>query len=465
MSTNLSDNTESSAFLSDSFEDVTQQFTDVQEIARRRYTRLLRAKRYGRWYVLKTLNDDTAGQTVYMQMQHKELELLMRMQHVNIVQGVGFEEVQGVGPSIIMEFVDGENLQECLDKGNVLTTAERRRVAAELCDAVAYMHSLGIVHRDLKPENIMLTRNGRHVKLLDFGMADTDAHAVFKQPAGTLRYMSPEQAQSAVADIRNDIYSLGIVLDMLQIGKRYAGVIAKCLKPIDRRYRSVDDLKADMQKVDSRTSRLRWVALAAVMATLLTVIGIQTLRLSSSQHSMSVLKDDIEATRQQMQQQKKAFDDFHSSIDSSTAAAQQKLKANISTLSDSILLLADANKRLHEELGKTESMKQQALQALHKEQARTRIASHLDTLSHWSYRWTDLSERVMAVSRFVYDYVDKLPAAIGQQERDIIRRAMLDDWQRWSSSIRTKANSIRSKLPEGQEYDLNAKNKPPSQPL
>ena len=63
--------------------------------------------------------------------------------------------------------------------------ATLRRIAAELADAVAYVHLQQVVHRDLKPSNIMITHNGHYVKLIDFGLADTDSHAILKHPAYT----------------------------------------------------------------------------------------------------------------------------------------------------------------------------------------------------------------------------------------------------------------------------------------
>ena len=60
-------------------------------------------------------------------------------------------------------------------------------------DALEYIHGKQTAHRDLKPSNIMITRNGQHVKLIDFGLSDTDDYAVYKQPAGTEGYISPEQ--------------------------------------------------------------------------------------------------------------------------------------------------------------------------------------------------------------------------------------------------------------------------------
>ena len=94
-----------------------------------------------------------------------------------------------------------------------------RRVVVEIAEALAFIHRQQVVHRDLKSQNIMITHNGHYVKLIDFGLADTDSHAILKQPAGTLRYMAPEQAQQTQADVRNDIYSLGVIFqDMNTLG-------------------------------------------------------------------------------------------------------------------------------------------------------------------------------------------------------------------------------------------------------
>ena len=208
---------DSSEFFVDPFEGIGREFSNISTLYAGKHTLLLRAQRYGRWFVLKTLNEDIADQAAYLQVLRKELEVLMQMQHPGVVQAVGLEQVTGVGLCIIMEYIEGETLQQLLGGNEQLTLGERRRIGRELCDAVAYVHSQGIVHRDLKPENIMLTRSGRRVKLIDFGLADTDQHAVLKQPAGTLNYMAPEQASQLAPDVCNDIYSLGMILQELNL--------------------------------------------------------------------------------------------------------------------------------------------------------------------------------------------------------------------------------------------------------
>ncbi len=186
-----------------------------------------KAKRYGKWWLLKGLQSKVAGEAAYRQRLRKELEILTELQHPNIVSVVGLEKVGSLGECIVMEYVDGEPLSSSI--------SNKKMVLVELLDAVAYCHRKGVVHRDLKPSNIMITRNGGHVKMVDFGLADADSYAVLKQPAGTEGYISPEQRQTAVADIRNDIYSIGVIMQQMELGRFYNPIIKKCVAPIKSR--------------------------------------------------------------------------------------------------------------------------------------------------------------------------------------------------------------------------------------
>ena len=116
------------------------------------------------------------------------------------------------------------------------------KLADELCDAVSYIHSKQVIHRDLKPSNILVTHNGNTVKLIDYGFSDSDAHSVLKISAGTAVYTAPEVLKGEEANVRSDIYSLGLILS--QISRSFRRVARKCCEPRPwRRYASAAEVK------------------------------------------------------------------------------------------------------------------------------------------------------------------------------------------------------------------------------
>ena len=170
-----------------------------------------------------------------------------------------------MGTCIVMEWIDGITLEHWSGK-----KTEGEGIFLQLLDAVHYIHAKQIVHRDLKPSNIMITHNGNHVKLIDFGLSDTDDFAILKQPAGTPGYISPEQIVSQQADIRNDIFSIGCILEKILPGKPYTAIIKRCKAPITQRYANVDELKADFMAHRNRhLSGIKRIAIAALACIIL----------------------------------------------------------------------------------------------------------------------------------------------------------------------------------------------------
>ena len=178
-------------------------------------------------------------------MLRKEFDILISLQHPNIVSALSCEEIPGMGYCIVMEWIDGRTLGDFIKEQEESNEYGEsiRSIVMQLLDALEYIHAKQIVHRDLKPANIMVTYNGNRVKLIDFGLSDADSYAILKQPAGTRRYISPEQATSRQTDIRNDIYSLGCILEDMRLGKRYAAVIARCKAPMAGRFANVAELR------------------------------------------------------------------------------------------------------------------------------------------------------------------------------------------------------------------------------
>ncbi len=149
------------------------------------------------------------------------------LSHRNIVTIYDVGEVDGF-PYIAMELLDGEPLDQVLKAAGSLDPEAVTAIGLQLADALAYAHGQGVIHRDIKPSNMMLGRDGRSLKILDFGIARViEAGSVqgnqhlrtqAGQVLGTPRYMSPEQALGREIDGRSDLFSVGVVLYELITG-------------------------------------------------------------------------------------------------------------------------------------------------------------------------------------------------------------------------------------------------------
>ena len=269
-----------------------EQFSDFTPIPCKGFNILCKAKRYGRWWVLKGLKEQYRQDENYKNLLHKEFDILISLQHPYIVSAYSMEEIPKMGTCIVMEWIDGITL----DKWNG-TKTEGEGIFLQLLDAVHYIHAKQIVHRDLKLSNIMITHNGNHVKLIDFGLSDTDDFSILKQPAGTSGYISPEQSISRKADIRNDIFSIGCILEKILPGKAYTAIIKRCKAPIAQRYANVDELKADfMAHRNSHPSGIKRIAIAA-LACIILLVFISYPLLQQQEKSISITPTHHEAKK------------------------------------------------------------------------------------------------------------------------------------------------------------------------
>ena len=162
-------------------------------------------------------DDDSVEQFI------QELQMGARLTHPNIVTVYNAGYVEGVY-YISMQFIDGFDMNERVEKSGPLTETEALSVVSKVADSMSYAwNEFNMIHRDIKPENIRVSSRG-DVMIMDFGLAkmrqDDDAKDA-GLVIGTPDFMSPEQAQGHTdIDFRADIYSLGVVLIYLLTGKR-----------------------------------------------------------------------------------------------------------------------------------------------------------------------------------------------------------------------------------------------------
>ncbi len=161
----------------------------------------------------------------------REARIAAAVRHRNVVAILDFGAHEDTTPFMVMEFLEGESLEDRLERGERLSPQEAVRVAVRVLQGLTEVHAAGIVHRDMKPANIFMVRErtGFFPKLLDFGISRSVDQQSGRRSAlttkdgrivGTLQYMSPEQARGLMdIDRRTDIYSMGVILYELLAGQ------------------------------------------------------------------------------------------------------------------------------------------------------------------------------------------------------------------------------------------------------
>jgi serine/threonine protein kinase len=185
--------------------------------------------------VIKRLKPELAGDARVVEMFLDEARIGAILNHPNVVHVYDVDEHQGI-PYIAMEYIVGEELNELcrrgLGAGRFLPLEHAVELIRQAAAGMGYFHarrgpvsgretSLKIVHCDVSPSNLLITEDG-FLKIIDFGIARAKGQRFRTEGAipGKLSYMSPEQAARGPVDHRSDIFSLGIVLYEISVGKR-----------------------------------------------------------------------------------------------------------------------------------------------------------------------------------------------------------------------------------------------------
>ena len=197
--------------------------------------------RLGREVAIKVILAGAVGSPGRRARFVQEAKLASALKHPNIITiyDIDTAEVDGLPVDFVaMEYVPGRTLDKLIGRKGLRLT-EAVRYAQQIADGLAAAHRAGIIHRDLKPTNIIVNEQGE-LKILDFGLAklieneEADAWAATESVhletatgtiAGTVAYMSPEQAEAQSVDERSDIFSFGAVLYEMITGRRaFSGI-------------------------------------------------------------------------------------------------------------------------------------------------------------------------------------------------------------------------------------------------
>ncbi|WP_265487117.1 Stk1 family PASTA domain-containing Ser/Thr kinase [Lactobacillus sp. PV012] len=169
---------------------------------------------------VKILRQDLKNDLQTIQRFQREAMSTSELSHPHIVSilDVGSENDEHY---LVMEYVNGVDLKEYIKEHKPLPLKEVISIMDQILDAMALAHDHNVIHRDLKPQNILMDKNG-NIKIVDFGIAVALNQSTMTQTntaMGSVHYMSPEQARGVLATKQSDIYSLGIILYELLMGK------------------------------------------------------------------------------------------------------------------------------------------------------------------------------------------------------------------------------------------------------
>lgn len=203
-----------------------------------------------RQVAVKAMNPQLAATSPPRKRFLREARSVAAIKHENIVQIYSVEE-QPL-PYLVMEFVQGQTLQQKLDGNGPLEVPEILHLGRQMAAGLAAAHALNMIHRDVKPGNILLEQGAEQkVKITDFGLARAADDASMTRTgviAGTPMYMSPEQAEGRTLDARSDLFSLGSVLYQMATGRppfRAPNTIAVLRRVVEDTPRPMAEVIAD----------------------------------------------------------------------------------------------------------------------------------------------------------------------------------------------------------------------------
>ena len=180
-----------------------------------------RDKLLNRIVAVKVLRPEFVDDQEFLVKFKREAEAVASLSHPNIVNVYDVGE-DGKVHYIVMEYVDGQNLKEIIQDEGSLEEYTALDIAKQIARALSAAHRNGIIHRDIKPHNILISKDGRQVKVADFGIAKAVSSSTMTNMGsviGSVHYISPEQAKGKHLTSNADLYSLGIVLYEMIIGR------------------------------------------------------------------------------------------------------------------------------------------------------------------------------------------------------------------------------------------------------
>lgn len=232
-------------------------------------TRIFIAKKNGRLHVVKSLKQQYASDLGARAALRKEYDAAFLVESPYVARTYDFLDIEGYGPSIVMEYCPGHSLAEMMANHETLSDGDVRAIASGLLHGLDAIHAAGVVHRDIKPSNIIYLPSTRNLHIIDFGCADGGPFYLFNDAAGTPGYAAPELfSDDYKTSLKDDYYSAGMTLS----------AIAPLCPPASRSILSVisrqllSGQRVDIDKVyDDSLRHRRWKSVAIALTALLII--------------------------------------------------------------------------------------------------------------------------------------------------------------------------------------------------
>lgn len=212
--------------------------TDMQEIKTDGIQKLTVAKDGGQDVLLVSLKEAYQSKPQYQRSMKKEFDRCKDFDHQHLLKYLAMKDVEGLGSCIELEWEPSRSLLDYLGEGH--SEDEKKRIVSQIASALGYLHQNGMVHGALDPAYVFVTKKSDEVKVLNFRMRYADSMSM---PSSSLRFFAPEAKDGTVAlDARADVYSLGMIVKIMDLGEEYNQVInGSCSFGRSERYASVDD--------------------------------------------------------------------------------------------------------------------------------------------------------------------------------------------------------------------------------
>lgn len=235
----------------------TEKWSDIELLTEwnEPYYNVYTARKHGKWVMLKTLKPQFAERPEFREMIEKEFDVRYNLAHPNIVMINDFEDVPGVGRSIITDDVYGLSLRKLIDTGKVDETT-LRKVTTSLVDALDYIQENHLLHHSIRPETIIFTEKIGNLKLIDVGFDQLD-------------HLSHD-------DTSRDIYDYGMilkeVLDALpESHQRLHAVAERCISPNpSKRFHDIQDLK---MALSNRSNNRLYIIIITFLVLMVGILG------------------------------------------------------------------------------------------------------------------------------------------------------------------------------------------------